>query len=263
MNISVIIPFYHGEEYIEDAVNSVFAQTYAPHEVIIVNDSPSKESKTFLARFGGKVEIVNHEKNLGNSHALNTGIRHCRCEWVAILDQDDLWMPEKLEIQSDYLKAHPDVDACHTGLETFSGDVVFARYDEKPLHLQMQDALMIASILPSALLIKKSVLEKIGMFDTNTVSSSDRDLTIRLLREGAKIDFVNQVLTRLRRGEGDRMTSRWKPMFKGHMYILRKHFDLFRQYGYVKSYLKWTFLHAAYRAKGLYRIIFLVLAKIF
>ena len=262
MQISVIIPFYNGEDYIEDAVDSVLAQTCQPYEIIIVNDSPSKESHEFLSRFKGKAKIVNHEINLGNSYALNTGIRNSSCDWIALLDQDDLWMPEKLEKQVNYLEAHPEVDACHTGLETFSGEIVISRYVDKPLHLELCDALMIAPVLPSSLLIRKSALEQVGLFDTNTVSSSDRDLTIRLLREGIKIDFVNQVLTRLRRDEADRMTSRWKPMFKGHMYILRKHFDLFREYGYVRSYLRWTFLHAAHRAKGAYKILFTMLGRL-
>jgi len=263
MQISVIIPYYNCGDFIVDAVNSVLNQTLRPQEIIIVDDGSDQADADLLAQFEDPVHVIHLGENRGISHARNIGAQQAECEWLAFLDADDLWMPDKLSCQKQFLEAHPDVNVCHTGVEVFSGDRITSQHNDKPAWLNLKDALMIAQVLPSAMMINKSVFEAVGMFDTNTPGSSDRELTIRLLNEKQKIGFVNKILTRLRREGHGNISSKWKPKLLGHLYIFKKYFNLYRQHKLVRPYLRWTFQHASNNSTGITRGLFYCCTKIF
>jgi glycosyltransferase involved in cell wall biosynthesis len=263
MEISVVIPFYNSDEFITDAVNSALSQTLLVKEIIIVNDGSKSSCREILDRFEDPVRVVHLKENCGISVARNTGARHATGEWIAFLDSDDMWMKDKLAQQKQFLQAHPELNVCHTGVEVFKGDQVIAQYVNKPDWLALKDAIMIAQVLPSAMLIRRAVFEDVGMFDTKTPASSDRELTIRLIQAGEKIGCINKSLTRLRREDHGNISSQWKPKLRGHLYILRKHFALFRKEKLVRPYLRWTFQHASKSSTGATRVLFKCLARVF
>jgi glycosyltransferase involved in cell wall biosynthesis len=104
--VSVIIPCYNGEHFIGDAIKSVLSQTYKELEIIIVDDGSTDKSKDVLGQYESDARVVclAHEQNRGIPAARNTGIRHSRGEYIAFLDQDDIWRQKKLAKQIQRLK---------------------------------------------------------------------------------------------------------------------------------------------------------------
>ena len=105
--VSVIIPVYNGGRHLRAALESVFAQTYRPFEVIVVDDGSTDDSSAIAQSFPDVRYI--HQQNQGVAAARNRGIDAARGEFFAFLDQDDLWTPEKLKLQIGYLLGHPDL----------------------------------------------------------------------------------------------------------------------------------------------------------
>tara|TARA_B110000503_G_scaffold142894_1_gene241496 strand:+ start:1907 stop:3358 length:1452 start_codon:yes stop_codon:yes gene_type:complete len=106
--VSIIIPFYNEENYIKNAIYSVFNQTYSNYELIIVNDGSQKKFKTTLSNLSklipGKIKIIHHRNNQGVSAARNTGMAQASGKYIAFLDADDEWLPDKLEHQLNLMK---------------------------------------------------------------------------------------------------------------------------------------------------------------
>jgi glycosyltransferase involved in cell wall biosynthesis len=106
--ISVIIPAYNAADYIGRAIESVLAQTHRPDEIIIVDDGSTDETADVIKRYGAAVRYI-WQKNAGPSAARNAGIRAARGEWVAFLDADDEWLPERLQLQLALLNRNRDL----------------------------------------------------------------------------------------------------------------------------------------------------------
>ncbi len=109
-SVSVIIPSYNGSEYLPDTLDSVLKQTYTDYEIIIVDDGSSDDTKEVVERyqrkFPKKIKYI-YQKNAGPASARNNGIRNSSGEFIAFVDCDDIWVPEKLEVQVDYLRKYP------------------------------------------------------------------------------------------------------------------------------------------------------------
>src|ERR1043165_3045241 len=105
--VSVIIPVYNGARHLRAALESVFAQTYRSFEVIVVDDGSVDES-AIIAQSFPEVRYI-HQTNCGVAAARNHGIEAARGEFLAFLDQDDLWTPDKLRLQIEYLLSHPEI----------------------------------------------------------------------------------------------------------------------------------------------------------
>src|SRR6476660_1471039 len=105
--VSVIIPVYNGTCYLRAALESVFAQTYRPFEVIVVDDGSLDDSGVIAQSFDDVRYI--HQENQGVAAARNNGIEVARGEFLAFLDQDDLWTPEKLKLQMGHLLSDPEL----------------------------------------------------------------------------------------------------------------------------------------------------------
>src|SRR5690348_12324408 len=110
--ISVIIPLYNRREEIRRAIASALRQSHAPYEVVVVDDGSRDGSAEAVAALGDKrIRLLRHERNQGASAARNTGIAAAEGEWIALLDSDDEWAPEKLARQLETLRTANDVPA--------------------------------------------------------------------------------------------------------------------------------------------------------
>lgn len=114
--ISVVIPVFNGERFLGEAIRSALCQTLPPCEVIVVDDGSGDASAQVAASFGSLVQVIQQE-NRGEAAARNRGIAAAQGDWVAFLDCDDLWKPEKLARQAEYFSG--DVDAVHTSFFYF------------------------------------------------------------------------------------------------------------------------------------------------
>ena len=109
VKVSVIVPVYNVERFIQETIASVLAQTFRDFELIIVDDQSPDGSIAICEQFADpRIQIV-HQKNRGLAGARNTGIRHAQGEYIALLDSDDLWLPEKLAKHVQHLEANPRI----------------------------------------------------------------------------------------------------------------------------------------------------------
>ena len=112
MSISAVIAYYNRSKHIEETLESVFRQTLPPHEIIVIDDGSRPEEAEHLRRYEDRAKIL-HYDNRGVAVARNRGIAAATSDWIAFLDDDDVWAPRRLEVLSQYIAAHPECDAIH------------------------------------------------------------------------------------------------------------------------------------------------------
>ncbi|MGO9241035.1 MAG: glycosyltransferase family 2 protein [Bryobacteraceae bacterium] len=233
-DISVVIPYHNREQYIDEAVQSVLAQTIQPFEIIIVNDGSRESSRRYLDRYAGVCTIVDLPASMGAAVARNEGIRRARGEFIAFLDDDDIWLPEKLEQQRRYMAEHPRCDAVHTAAWAFfSGrpDRLITRDWPGPLTLA-QALTHDYWVIHPTLLIRADVVRALGGYDPRFRRSQDHEFTIRCAAAGCRIESIPEPLARFRRQGHDGTTMhRWR-MFRSRVSLCWKHRALYyRVYG--------------------------------
>ena len=183
--VSAVIPTHNNADMVTEAVESVLAQTYPEREVIVVDDGSTDDTTSRLSRFGEKVTVIRQEHK-GPAVARNAGIRAARGEWVAFLDSDDLWLPEKLNRCVEVLREHPAVGVVYTALRIHEMDTgrryVLPQYT---LSGKMARELFVEcrGVNTSTLVVRRSCLERIGGFDEELFRAQDWDLMIRLAEE--------------------------------------------------------------------------------
>jgi glycosyltransferase involved in cell wall biosynthesis len=190
--VSVIVPVYNGERYLASALQSVFEQDYWPFEVIVVDDG-SNDGSAAIAKSYPKVRYL-RQSNQGVAVARNNGIEASDGELIALLDQDDLWVPNKLSRQVRHLLAHPELSCVISKVEFFleSGVGRPAWLKEELLSTSQ------SGYFPSALLARKTVFEKIGYFDPKYKAASDSDWFFRANNRGVLMQTLPDVLLRRR-----------------------------------------------------------------
>ncbi len=184
--VSVIIPTYNHQDYVLQTLESVFAQTYSSYEVIVINDgSPDKTGEVLQpVSCAGRIRYV-EQVNAGQATARNRGLKESRGEFVAFLDDDDLWPADKLEWQVAELDRSSEAVAV-VGQCEFIGDENLSRPEvqlTEPLQLQ-QLLLANAIVSPGQSLIRRSALEAISGFGNIRGGADDWDCWIRLAGQG-------------------------------------------------------------------------------
>ncbi len=202
--VSIVIPNYKGAAHIAETLDAVLAQTFTDYEVIVVNDgSPDTELlRKVLVLYLDKIIFIDYEKNRGASSARNAGIREARGELIAFVDADDVWLPEYLQTQIDFL-AENDFDMVYTDCTLF-GHTPRQGFDMRvnnPKTGPVTRKLLIGGkchILPSGTVIKKASLAAVDMFDETVPTAEDFDLFMRLIFAGTKIGYLGKCLFRYR-----------------------------------------------------------------
>lgn len=156
--VSVILPVYNGARHLADALDSVLSQTVRALEVIVVDDGSTDESREIAVRFSSRVHYY-RQPNQGTASARNWGVRLAAGDHLAFLDQDDLWLPDKLAIQTEALGSDGRLDAIFGQVEQFrevtgASPRILGRW---------------RGCLPSALLVTRQGFDRVGWFDSRWV----------------------------------------------------------------------------------------------
>jgi glycosyltransferase involved in cell wall biosynthesis len=179
VKISVVIPAYNASAFLPRCLKSVFAQTLQPEEVIVVDDGSSDNSAALAAELGATVISL---PNGGPAAARNAGIQSASSEWIALLDADDMWAPEKLERQAACIC--PDTVLVYTGIRIFDDHGVRA---ETPAadEVSAKKILRYANpITPSTALVKREAILQLGGFRDGISGCEDWEMWFRLQRLG-------------------------------------------------------------------------------
>jgi glycosyltransferase involved in cell wall biosynthesis len=193
--VSVIIPVYNSAKYIQKAIDSVLDQTYSNYEIIVVDDGSTDETRQKLQSYRDKIRYV-FQENQGSATARNTGIKLAKGDLVAFLDSDDFWsMPEKLDKQVACFQGNPDLGGINTGWKIVDGAGKHIKtvqpWDKAP-KLDLETWLKKKCVLTSAMMFRRSWLEKIGGFDPELRQSHDVDLILRLSLAGCKTEWLKE-----------------------------------------------------------------------
>jgi glycosyltransferase involved in cell wall biosynthesis len=237
--VSVIVTTYNHERYIAAAIQSVLDQTYRDYEVIVVDDGSTDSTGDRVLAFRHSIQLVRQE-NQGVAASRNTGIRHARGHFLAFLDGDDLWEPDKLTHQVAAARSYPRSGLIAVNGVHFSGDTILHNSLFPPpvttllgssasdsVTLNCYERLLERNLIPttSQVLIPRAVLEQVGLSDPRLPLASDWDLYIRIAAS-FEFTFVRTSLVRWRYLETSASGSeqlrplRWA---KDHIDILRKH----------------------------------------
>jgi glycosyltransferase involved in cell wall biosynthesis len=223
--ISIVIPSYNGAAFLTEAVDSALNQTYHPTEVIIVDDGSTDDTRSVLERYGDRIRYV-YQKNRGLAGARNSGIMVSNGSFLAFLDSDDVWFPEKLEKQYPFFLRDQRIGLVHSdvydwypergekainncGRHCFDGDCLSQLYKEN-------------RVLPSSVVLKKHCIDSVGVFDEKLRSAEDWDLWIRVARRFL-FGYVDEPLVLYRQHIGN-MSRNYALMHEGELQVVRKHF---------------------------------------
>ncbi|MEL6447894.1 MAG: glycosyltransferase [Pseudomonadota bacterium] len=202
--VSVIIPCYNRGDYIAETVDSVFGQTLRDIELICVDDGSTDQTRAILEGYGDRLTLLEHpgRVNKGQSAAINLGLAHAEGEFIAVLDSDDLWLPEKLEEQVAYLDAHPETDIVYGNGEAIdgSGRHLYRIYETG--HVERNDVadllLDCYFLLPNNALVRSRLYDEAGGFDESLRAAQDHDMAIRLAERG-NVAYLDRCWFRYRR----------------------------------------------------------------
>ena len=202
--VSVIMPAYNVSQFIGEALESVFAQTFKEFEVIVVNDgSPdTPELERALAPYLGRVRYVVQE-NRGVSAARNAGIRASSAPFMAHLDPDDLWEPDYLASQLAEFERDPAIDVLYPDALIF-GDAPeagrrFMDWCGSEGEVTVEALLAERCHVMCSVTARREALVRAGLFDEELRCSEDFDLWLRVLKSGGRIAYNRRVLARYRR----------------------------------------------------------------
>lgn len=174
--VSVIVPVYNGDLYLSEAIESVLRQVYKPVEIIVVDDGSDDETPN-IAQSYAEVRYMRQD-NSGPSAARNTGIRAAHGKFIAYLDHDDIWLPNLLQVHISYLLSHPDI-----GFTICTGQWFLEEGVEKPAWVERAQ-LDEHSPLLSAQVLRRCVLERVGLFDPSYRLAEDTEWLFRAEEAG-------------------------------------------------------------------------------
>ena len=198
--VSVIIPTYNREKFIGEAINSVLDQTYHDFEIIVVDDGSTDRTRDIVMAFPGKVRYV-HQTNQGRSRARNYALSLARGSYIAFLDSDDLYLPEKLALQVAYMDAHPEVNMIYTSAYCIDEDGAPLDYVYKAatsgwIYKDIAFFVPVTITLPTVM-VRREVFDNVGGFDESMERFEDTDMWRRISKH-YQIGAIRECTCRLR-----------------------------------------------------------------
>ena len=225
--VTVIIPCYNREDYIRETVDSVLNQTYSNIELICVDDGCTDGTREILDNYADTIIVLEHagRVNKGQSAAINLGMENAAGKYIAILDSDDLFAPEKIEKQVKYLEEHSDIGLVYVngyGVDG-NGERLYSFYDHS--HIEKSDPERVLMdcyfLIPNNSLVRKTAFELAGKFDEKLRSAQDHDMAIRLA-EVTKLAYLNEYLFYYRRHKDSISSKKADLRWKNGLIILKK-----------------------------------------
>ena len=230
--ISIVLPTYNRAYILPEAVRSVLEQTYSTWELIIVDDGSTDDTREVIERFADlRIRYIKHETNKGLAASRNTGITNARGAYIANLDSDDTWLPQKLEKEIFvFNNKNPQPDIVYSAYERTLANgrtVQLPPETVSPKEGDLQKVFLASNIISMQMaLIKRGVFETYGMFDETIESMQDWELWLRLAPH-CKFTYVPEILTR---GTvlADSITKNQNKRLIGREAIFQKHELLFK-----------------------------------
>jgi glycosyltransferase involved in cell wall biosynthesis len=212
--IDVILPTFNRSHLIDRAINSVLAQGFQGFRLFVINDGSTDETETILQKYSHHSQIhFLRQENKGVSAARNLGIRHAEAEWIAFLDSDDEWLPQKLEKQLAFIAQNPHYRFVHSNeIWIRHGSRVNApKKFDKSNHEIFKRSLETCLISPSTVMMKRELCLEHGCFDESFTICEDYDLWLKILAR-EEVGFISHELIKKYGGHDDQLSTRYHSM---------------------------------------------------
>lgn len=206
--ISVVIPTYNCARWLPEAIDSVVTQNYPGCEIVVVDDGSTDNTREVLRKYEGKINYV-WQKNRGEAGARNAGIRAAHGEYIAFLDADDIWLPDKLAIQMPLFERNPRaglvygnflyIDESGKLLRERKGKWYRGRVSVETLFNDL-------SIWVGTVIVRKECFKKTGLFDESLKRSPDVDMWLRIAAF-YEIDYTTEPVAKYRQRAGSLMRN--------------------------------------------------------
>jgi glycosyltransferase involved in cell wall biosynthesis len=234
--VSVIIPTFNHGPYVVDAVTSALAQTYRHTEIIVIDDGSTDDTARQLQPFADRIHYV-YQPNHGLSAARNAGVRLAKGDWIALLDADDVWHKEKLDVDVQALRS---LDRVHLIGSPGTACLPDALEPFAPVrHLEVRDFMVSSKMGTTGALIHRECFETVGLFDEQLTAVEDRDMWLRI---SARFKCA-QILSRCwwYRPHAGQMSLHAQRMHDNYKRVLVKFFEQHPEYADLGN-LAWSYL---------------------
>ncbi len=196
--VSVIMPVFNGESFIEAAIESVFAQTFRDFELIVVDDGSTDATLAILDAYGDRIRVL-HQTNAGHAAARNAAARIATGQWIAMIDADDIWHPEKLERQ---LALAGEAEVIYTAARNFEDssrveDTTFS-HGQCPCGDIFEELLLDNFITHSSIIMRRDAFLNVSGYDESLRTTCDWDLWLRMASSGCRFNGTALPLTHYR-----------------------------------------------------------------
>ncbi len=240
--VTAIITTHNRLNLLKRAIDSVYAQTYPNIELIVIDDASTDGTPDYCKQLPLQYIYIPKEESKGGNYARNQGIRAAKGEYVAFLDDDDYWLPEKIKKQVALIESK-DCELVHCGrkLEIVKGDkVTYRDLLPNPLHygdMHRKILLTICTTTTTNILAKRKALFEVGLFDEKLRFWQEYELTIRLAQR-KPFYFVNEVLSVYRIDVSDkhRLTNKYEEWKDAVRYIHEKHTGLYGKLNSIERF---------------------------
>ena len=207
--VSVVIPTHNRAHWLAHAIDSVLAQTFPDYELIVVDDGSTDGTLDLLNRYERSLRVLSLPHNQGVSAARNWGIQNSDSQWVAFLDSDDRWLPQKLEKQLLHHQEHPAAQVLFTDEIWFRQGkrVNPSKKHRKQEGWIFQPSLSLCLMAPSTVLVARQIFQTVGLFDETLPVCEDYDLWLRITAR-LPVFLLNEKLMIRYGGHGDQLSAR-------------------------------------------------------
>lgn len=205
--VSIIIPTFNRAWTLETAIDSVLTQDYENREILVIDDGSTDQTPLLLEAYKDQVRVFT-QANKGVSAARNLGIRQSRGSFIALLDSDDRWEPGKLTCQMEFFNAHPDAMICQTEeIWIRKGKRVNPKVKHrKPSGMIFEPSLELCLVSPSAVMMRREIFERKGLFNESFPVCEDYDLWLRIAVD-TPIYLIDRPLTIKTGGHRDQLSA--------------------------------------------------------
>ena len=246
LQVSVVIPAYNSGKYLDRALASVLAQTRPVDEIIVVDDGSTDNTRDLVQKYGDQVRYI-YQDNAGVSAARNTGIKAAKYEWIAFLDADDEWLPEKTARQLEILERNPHLAWVSANFY----DCLCQQNRKSPRTPPVRDQQILAGKdyhesffnayvhgawgNTDTFIIKRQALEEAGLFDVGQVFAEDKDLWLRLAYRFPQIGYVSDPLT-IYHLDVDASASRKQKFLHWQVDFIDRHLQFAAEHGCLRDF---------------------------
>ncbi len=230
--VSIIIPYYKKKNHITATIKSILNQKYKKFEIILIYDDNDREELNYIKKiknFDKRIKLFVNHKNIGAGLSRNKGIKHSKGEYVAFVDADDIWSPNKLQRQIDYMKKK-NISISHTSYSIINNNDQKISF-RKARDLTFNDLIKSCDVGLSTVIIKKKILK--NNYFGNFKTKEDYILWLKLSKQGYKFYALSRNLVSWRKTSGSLSSSLYQKLIDGY-YVYRKHLG----YSSIISFIK-------------------------